>query len=325
MSELVNPHDKLFRALLDDPIRAETLIREYLPPALRDRLADARPELVDGTFVDARLRGSQSDRLFQVRLKSGKPLLLYVLLEHKSTPDPGTPIQLLGYSARIWERYGEGRTEKLRALPPIIPLVFYHGSAVWQVPASVIDCLDTDPEVLDLVRDFRYVLHDLKPIAYERLSAERALRAGLAALKFAFERGLPLADMVRMLEDLPDGGMFEKQFFEYVVAVYDMPVQTLLDAVALAKPEREEILVTTIAQQWVNQGEMRGRAQGIKEGEAQGQRKAILLALETRFGDLDIKVRAHVAKIPDADLDVLLRRVLTASTLEGVFDDSQWH
>jgi len=72
MSELVNPHDKLFRALLDDPIRAETLIREYLPPALRDRLADARPELVDGTFVDARLRGSQSDRLFQVRLKSGK-------------------------------------------------------------------------------------------------------------------------------------------------------------------------------------------------------------------------------------------------------------
>lgn len=60
-----NPHDALFRALVDDIGRAGTLIREYLPPQIAARLAEGPPRLLDGSFVDEELRSSQSDRLFE--------------------------------------------------------------------------------------------------------------------------------------------------------------------------------------------------------------------------------------------------------------------
>ena len=133
MTQIHNPHDSLFRALLEKPERAGTLLREQLPPAIAARLSAAPPRLLDGTFVDEALRNSQSDRLFEVALTDGRPALLYVLLEHKSAPDPGTPLQLVGYLARIWQRYAGKKQARLKALPLIFPLVVYHGARSWDV------------------------------------------------------------------------------------------------------------------------------------------------------------------------------------------------
>lgn len=65
MSEPTQPHDKLFKGLLDQPGTAGALLRERMPPEIVALLADDPPELVDGEFVDKVLRGSQSDRPFK--------------------------------------------------------------------------------------------------------------------------------------------------------------------------------------------------------------------------------------------------------------------
>lgn len=109
MTEPTNPHDSLVRALLESPERAGVFLRESLPEALRARLGSEPPQLVEGHFVDEALRDSQSDRLYQLPLPDGQTALLYVLLEHKSRPDPGTPVQLLGYMSRIWQRWADGK------------------------------------------------------------------------------------------------------------------------------------------------------------------------------------------------------------------------
>lgn len=62
MSEPIQPHDKLFKGLLDLPGTASALLHERLPPEIGVLLANDPPELVDGEFVDDALRGSQSDR-----------------------------------------------------------------------------------------------------------------------------------------------------------------------------------------------------------------------------------------------------------------------
>ena len=90
------PHDALFRALLTHPQRAATLLRDHLPENIRERLSDEPPRLIDGTFIDEALRGSQADRLFEVKLIGGAPLLIFALLEHKSFADPKTPLQIAG-------------------------------------------------------------------------------------------------------------------------------------------------------------------------------------------------------------------------------------
>ncbi|MEI8397438.1 MAG: Rpn family recombination-promoting nuclease/putative transposase, partial [Rhodospirillaceae bacterium] len=100
MTEPTQPHDKLFKGLLDQPGTAGALLRERLPPEIACLLSDDPPELIDGEFIDEALQGSQSDRLFRAWLKVGAEVLLYVLIDHKSTPDPGIILQLLGYMTR---------------------------------------------------------------------------------------------------------------------------------------------------------------------------------------------------------------------------------
>ena len=131
------PHDDLFRALLSDRERAGAFLRDHLPNEIAGHLQSDPPEIVEGSFIDEALRSTQSDVLLEVKTKSDDPAFVYVLAEHKSTPDIALPLQLAGYMVEIWKRYAGGRAGKLRALPPIIPIVCYHGAANWTVPDGI--------------------------------------------------------------------------------------------------------------------------------------------------------------------------------------------
>jgi len=60
---------------------------------------------VPGSFVDENLAQHHSDLLFQLQLKNGDPAFAYLLLEHKSSPDAATALQLLRYIVRILAKW----------------------------------------------------------------------------------------------------------------------------------------------------------------------------------------------------------------------------
>ena len=324
MRSMNNPHDALFRALLENPARAGTLLREQLPAAIANRLSDSPPRLLDGTFIDAALRHSQSDRLFEVTLRDGYPALLYVLLEHKSAPDPGTPLQLLGYMVQIWRRYAGKEAGKLRALPPIIPLVVYHGAARWDVATSVLDCIAADADILAGQREFRYHLRDLGPVPYEQRSADRAVRAVLGALCGVFERQVGAPMLERILRDLPDGDLLEQQVLLYIVRHYKTTEAAFRQALSNAKPGREEALQMTVAQEWIERGRIEGIRLGEARGESRGEARAlagsVVDILETRFGAVDVQVRERLAGMDAQGLRPLIRRALTAPSVDALFE-----
>lgn len=328
-----NPHDALFRALLDDPQRAATLLREQLPSVLASRLTAEAPQLLDGSFIDERLRDTQSDRLYAVTLTGGKKALLYILLEHKSVPDPGTPLQLLGYMVRIWERYAEGRAARLRHLPPILPIVLYHGVRRWTIPTSILECIDADADLLDWLRDLRYQVRDLGPIPYLERSADPAVRATLGALCAVFAADLAPADLARILRDLPDGGTLERQVLVYVVRHYKITETVFREALTQAKPEREEALHMTVAQEWIQRGVEQGIKQGIQQGMERGMERGrlenlvenLVEILEARFGVIDAPLRGRLAMLDTPTLRPLIRRAATIDTLDELFDPSAPH
>jgi predicted transposase YdaD len=310
-----NPHDHLFRALLDDPERARTLLRDYLPDGIVRHFADAPPEPVAGSFVDDALRGSQSDRLFRVHLTSGRAAYVYALLEHKSAPDLRTPVQLLSYMARIWQRHLAGTETpagEARRLPPIIPLVVYHGRAPWTVPTAVIDAVAADDALRPYLRDFRYVLAETREVPYDDLASERALRAGLAALTYAFGRKVTTAILARLVRDLPDGHPLQRQVLEYITQVYDVTEDTFRAAIRDARPEQEESLMATLAEQWKQEG----RQEGKTEGKAEGKAETVLEILEARFGAIDPARRERVMRMSAPELSRLSARAITAPTLD---------
>ena len=132
--ELPKPHDHLFRSVFGEEGQAEAagLLQEHLPEAISRELRWSSLKWQSTSFIDERLRDSESDLLYAIERKAdGAPAWLYVLLEHQSTPDAWLRLRLLKYSIRIWER-DRRRHPNEEQLRPIVPLVWYQGERGWR-------------------------------------------------------------------------------------------------------------------------------------------------------------------------------------------------
>lgn len=105
MADIHQPHDRLFRAVFSDASEAASLLQAALPDTVRNSFDWTTLTLVEGTFIDEDLRESQSDLLYQVEhVETGRPVSMYLLFEHQSSPDPWMRLRLLRYCCRIWVR-----------------------------------------------------------------------------------------------------------------------------------------------------------------------------------------------------------------------------
>ena len=319
-------HDAFVRAILESSDRATALIREYLPAEVRAHLSDSPPRLVDGSFVDEALRGRHTDRLFEVELKCGRPAFVFVLIEHKSTPDARTPLQILGYQLRIWERYAQGRVDRLRALPPIVPLCLYHGRETWSVPRSIFGMIDTPEDMKPFVRSLSYVLHDLGEIETDQLSENPGLLAGLAALKHAFKSDVSPAVLRRLLAELPESdAAFETAVLFYIVGTFQIGPGVLESALREARPARWEDMMGTIGEIWSRQAREEGLALGKMEGLAIGEAKALTRLLERRFGPLPRYLADRIEAADLATAERWFEAAIDAPSLDAVFGTPNQH
>ena len=127
---MASPHDALFKDLFSDPADAAGELRAVLPPELSawidwSTLRRLPVELPDPTAAERR-----ADLLFAVDVQ-GHELFLHVVLEHKSREERWTPLQLLGYAVRIWQRHRR-KFPRSRALPPVLSVVVHHGPRGWR-------------------------------------------------------------------------------------------------------------------------------------------------------------------------------------------------
>ena len=303
-------HDLLFRALLDDPVRAGILIRDYLPADIAARLGDEPPVPLDGSFVDRTLTPSWVDRLFSVRLRDGGTLLIYVLLEHKSAPDPEVGVQLLGYLAEIWRRLDRQRLEQGGAVgsdrPPIVPLVIYHGAREWTVPLSFGETVAAYPALRPYLPDFRYALLDLGRLPDERLSDQRVARGGLRVLKYSHRPDGQGAAVLAAVDDLLGSGILVSAFI-YINWAYDAVDRRAIEgALARAPDEQREAVMSVMAQE-------------RKQGRIEGKAETLLRLLERRFHGVPEPYRARLLAADADQLDTWIDAVLEADSVDAVF------
>ena len=131
--EVSRPHDKYFQKVFSDTEDAASLLRSCVPPALGRALRWSTLTHLPGRFVSDDWRDSEADLLFSVEREGGDdvPVLLYVLLEHQSTPDRWMPLRMLNYCTQVWVAWQHGHQQAER-LPLIVPLVFYQGAERWE-------------------------------------------------------------------------------------------------------------------------------------------------------------------------------------------------
>ncbi|MGC4118293.1 MAG: Rpn family recombination-promoting nuclease/putative transposase [Myxococcales bacterium] len=325
-------HDEYFKALMVQPGTAGTLLRERLPRALAALLEPGEPELLPGSYVDPELRQSHSDLLFRMALRGGGSLYVYCLVEHKSSPDPRIGWQLLRYLTRIWERL-DRKNKRRGKLPPIVPLVVYHGREKWSAPKRFTVMVDAPPEMLPVLLDFPYGFVDLHTMDEQALSKNVVLRVGLLVLKYAmveFESA-PIDLVAGFLSELRKAGCSEEflvQVASYIWRAYEaMDKGSVVEAARRAMPEKEDEMVSIFARELLAEGEAKGlakgraegRAEGRVEGRAEGMAGALVRILEARFGRVPERHQKAIASGALEDLQVWLDRAATAQALEDVF------
>ena len=79
--EIHHPHDLMVHAVLSDVTEASSFLQAHLPGEMSQELNWSTLRLVEGSFVDEDLRGSEADLLYEVeRVLSQDAVWLYILL-----------------------------------------------------------------------------------------------------------------------------------------------------------------------------------------------------------------------------------------------------
>ncbi len=318
--EINNPHDLMFKATLSDIDLANDVLRTHIPPNFLELFTSDPSTPLEGTFIDANLRSQQVDKLFRMKLRSGNFAFVYVLLEHKSYSDPATALQIARYKIRIWQAYARNRPNRYRALPGIIPIIFYHGPDPWSAPLSLA-AMVVDPPFRLLEPTFGYYLRNLRTIPFQLLATHPADRAGLAALRYSHSGPDAMEEKLRvlpeMLAGLPDHSELEQQIMLYVIEIWAVSVATLRRAAETAKPGKGTRLVGEVLQQLVDQG----KAEGLIAGKAQGMATTLIQLLEHRFGPIPQGTRHRIERSTPDELNARFSAALKAGALPDVFGD----
>ena len=294
MTELPNPHDRFFKELFSHLPTARDFIRFYLPEPLGAAIDLRTLTVVKESFIDEQLRNYFSDMLFHARRKQGGDVLIYILLEHKSLPDVMVALQLFLYLARIWQPYFQ---DKQRPLPLVFPVVFYHGTEKWSVSPQFSGLFDfTGVESLRaFLPEFKYHLCDLSKIDVTK--GEPRLRAGLATLKYVFRHELPtrIGEIFQLIKLLPQrrGFLYLKTVLTYLTrAAKKLKRETIQLGLQQTFPEHEEVLMQTIAEQWIEEGVQ----QGLQQGAQQQAAETALRLLHRRFGVLETRLQSRIRR-----------------------------
>jgi hypothetical protein len=118
---LIRSHDALFRFVFGEPEQMAELLRIQLPAAVTAAIDWPSLCRIEGTFGDKALQARHSDLLFTASVAGGE-VLLDVLCEHKSAPEPLVPLQLARYVVRIHDRWVADHPGTCR-LPVVLPFL----------------------------------------------------------------------------------------------------------------------------------------------------------------------------------------------------------
>ncbi len=198
MTEISQPHDRFFKELFAYPEAGRDFLKHYLPENIAGILDADSFELTKDSFVDKELRENFSDILGKVRLKDGTKAYIYILLEHKSYPEPLTGFQLLRYMVRIWERSvrkyeSDKRKNKTSGdkpfyLPVIIPIVIYHGESEWNISKDFISLFDIHPALKFCIPDFSYLPFDISHYSNDEIKGAVILRSRIYDYEIHFQK-----------------------------------------------------------------------------------------------------------------------------------------
>ena len=257
MSIIKNPHDKLFKRTLGDKEVAKDFLENYLPDHILKEVDLTTINIAKDNFIDEKLEESFSDILYNVNIND-RDGYIYLLFEHKSYLDKMTPVQLLGYITDIWELHDSQR--KGAKLPPIIPILIYHGRKKWFFGDQLSKLIEDTPDsISNYIPDYKYLIYDFSGYSDSEIKGEIKLRIFLKLISHIFdddlEKGLKeVLPLMNKLKNKSTGMEYIETVVKYILNTgKEISLEELNEKAKNISSEGSEIIMT-IAEKLVEEG-----------------------------------------------------------------------
>ena len=346
-----NPHDSLFRSMFSEPENAAGLLRWLLPQEALVRFELNTLELQSASFVDQHLKNLYSDLLYSVRFKDGSAALIYILFEHQSSGDPWMPLRMLAYQVRAWEDFIEKHPQS-KKLPVIIPLLVHHHPEQMPAAPEFEALYDISPEAFEPLRDIvvrmRVLIDNLNRCTTEDIQKRDVLTAVAKLALIALRNSRTFEELLKTLyvwgpligEALkaPNGHIAIRRIFRYMSVTQRAENKEIWHRELLKELKglnQAQEIVMNIAEAYIEEGRLQGRAEGRAEGElqglakgraegelqglAKGKQETLRKLLQLRFGPLPESFLNRIQQGGLAELNVWEERILSASSVADVF------
>jgi len=328
--------DRGTKWLLESPENVRELIR-IIATDVVEHLDFSRIQHIPTTFVPDNLRKQEADVVFLIPYRSGeseREVMLYILIEHQSTPSPSMGFRVLFYMMQIWDRQrrewvDQKVPESQWRFRPILPVVFYTGSETWPALPSIINLMDVPVELERFAPHHDALFLDLKGTPPQELirSAHpfgwvlRVIQKEDTSLQEIREA---LDAAIDHLETLPPEAQnqWEKLMYYLVLLIYHRrqppEQQTLMQHVqnkVRIHIRREEVanMGQTAAQALIQEGRQEGREIGAIEA----KQEVLVELMSLKFGSIPQPVLQRIQTLQDTNqLNQLIRRFVTADSLQ---------
>jgi len=322
------PHEGLFLKVFKDKENTKYFLREHLPSGILEHADLDSLYLENVSYLDDNLRKHFSDLVFSVRMgyEEFSAAKVYLLFEHKSSPEPLVGMQILRYMALQWkEMYDQGQTVGGK-LPPIIPIVIYQGRGTWQARASFQDLVEMPSKAFrEFVPDFTFAFFNIGKLDEGKVQENVVLKFYVALIK-----ALDSPQLRELLPQLTQGlyeSLEQKTALEYI-EIFFKYLTKATDAAgredyakALGKiPEGGEQIMSTLAEEWKQEGReeiLQEKDKWVDEGRVSTLQNVILENLTERFDVVGPSLTDKIKSIQSLEiLNALFRKTNRVYSLE---------
>jgi predicted transposase/invertase (TIGR01784 family) len=280
----LNPHDRFFRAMMHEPKVIREFFEQNLPSNIKAVIDFSTIQLQQESFIDDKLKLQIADLLYSAEFSSQEGYL-YLLLEHQSTPDKLMAFRILRYMVAIME-YHLKKTKR-DELPIIYPVIFYTGNRSYNYSTDLFDLFGARKELAKDILWQPYQLIDLSKTPDEKL--KEFLRYGIIAKTMKYIHQKDFIPMLReIVKDLRTIENFVDMHYIYTILSYiieagELDKQEFITTVKAGLTQVSEVNIMTLAEQFRQEGYEKAKttlaAQFIREGELKGKLEGKLEAL----------------------------------------------
>lgn len=295
---LHTPHDILLKDLLQNKSQAIAFFEKFLDPKIIQLIDFETLETQDTTFITSKLKKKISDFVFRVQLKNDKSLYLSILIEHKSSPDKYTSLQIIRYIAEAHEK----QLKENKKLELIIPVLFYHGNAIWKYQ-SIKDLLSHYPKsLLSFVPDFEVFKIYLNTYSHKELAQIREAYLSACMLIMNSDKKenytKNLREILKRLENFGNGEQILK-IIRYFYSVSDVEIDQIQEILE-DLPTQININIMTLEKQLIE----KGRKAGIEEGIENRDTNFIINSFKNK---LSISLICNITNLSETKVNQVLK------------------